>query len=322
VPWLAAAAAALLGYAAFPAFNRYNRDELHFARAVRASEEGRSVEPLRAYLADPGHVRHRAEAQRRIDALYQAAIARLRDLSANQALDPELFRGLLDLVESLRSAGSPDVSVGFVRTQEPEPVTKERKGAEQREHDCRLREHEELRRLARSRGTAILPLGGTFRDESSAHREEMILRRLSESVRRVLGADLLSFRSARAGEAPMLEVRFHVRPSGILYTYTMTRENRSGGDTKTVEGLLRGYEIDWTLTLRPYGAAAARTVTLGSSPVAKLHYRSRPTDPEWAPYAVILYSCFYDFSDRLIRNFGVDPGPVPDTFTFGEAVRT
>ena len=35
-----------------------------------------------------------------------------------------------------------------------------------------------------------------------------------------------------------------------------------------------------------------------------------------APSAVTLYSAFYDMSARMIRNFALDPGKAPNSFTF------
>jgi hypothetical protein len=49
----------------------------------------------------------------------------------------------------------------------------------------------------------------------------------------------------------------------------------------------------------------------------RLQYEPQVRDPDWAFYAVIFYSAFYDMGDRLIRTFGQDPGPPPESFTFG-----
>ena len=66
----------------------------------------------------------------------------------------------------------------------------------------------------------------------------------------------------------------------------------------------------------PPGAEEPFPCKLGSSPASNLNYDGRPGDPDWAPYAIILYSAFYDMSDRLIRGFALDPGPAPSGFSF------
>ena len=45
-------------------------------------------------------------------------------------------------------------------------------------------------------------------------------------------------------------------------------------------------------------------------------------DPSWAPYAILLYSNFYDMSARLIEGFALDPGPKPNTFSFAATAST
>ena len=60
---------------------------------------------------------------------------------------------------------------------------------------------------------------------------------------------------------------------------------------------------------------------LRSEPGSNLTYDSEPSDPSLAIYAVILYSGFYDMSARLIRNFGLDPGPAPNAFSFAAVAR-
>src|SRR5262249_35842751 len=64
------------------------------------------------------------------------------------------------------------------------------------------------------------------------------------------------------------------------------------------------------------GTDKVHVCRLGSLPAANLNYEAAPNDPDWAPYAIILYSGFYDMSARMIRNFALDPGKAPNAFTF------
>src|SRR5262249_39377026 len=90
------------------------------------------------------------------------------------------------------------------------------------------------------------------------------------------------------------------------------------GGQQTVKGLLRSYWINWEITVRaPNGAS--EVFRLPSQPEKELTYDDRKGDPEWAPYAILLYSGFHDMSTRLIREFGLTPQPAPTRFTFAQA---
>ena len=47
--------------------------------------------------------------------------------------------------------------------------------------------------------------------------------------------------------------------------------------------------------------------------------RSFGGEPDWAPYAVLLYSAFHDFASNLVENFGLPAKPLPNEFSFGDA---
>jgi hypothetical protein len=86
-------------------------------------------------------------------------------------------------------------------------------------------------------------------------------------------------------------------------------------------GLLRGYAIAWTVTVTPPGGQSI-VRELGSAPADSLRLEDSETAPDWAPYAVILYSAFHDFSSELILRFGLTPPPAPNVFTFDDATGT
>src|SRR5262249_37313575 len=140
---------------------------------------------------------------------------------------------------------------------------------------------------------------------------------------------------------PVINIVYRIRPSGRLYLYTgmegeepdeepepperpgprfpdLPRPIRVPRLPRTAEktkGLLRGYEAKWRITVRPVGGKE-HVWNLGSVPLTRLTYDSKPSDPEWAPYAVLLHSGFYGLAGKLIGSFGLDPGQPPDTFTF------
>jgi hypothetical protein len=328
-PWLGAAVVAGVAWLAFPLLN----DDLRFREADHNARQQHSPTRLREYLAEPRNTLHRQEAQAAINGFYDEAIARVKKLiegkKAEPALigleggkiDPNLSEGLLALLEALKTSDRPVVTVGFRGQEDPVPSTAEQKALEQFVYDVKLKKEAKLKDIAdrSSEKTAILPSGSTFNKEQSARREQIILTQLRTAVNKVLQADILSLAPVSEDEEPVLLVAYHSYPSGSLYTYTNTEHPRFGPETETVKGLLRGFKSDWTITVRPPGGET-RMCKLESRPALQLKYDSEPNDPDWAPYAIILYSSFDDMAARLVAGFGLDPTRPPDSYTFAQAV--
>jgi hypothetical protein len=156
-----------------------------------------------------------------------------------------------------------------------------------------------------------------FDPAQTARRESVILDRLRAVLQKAVKDDVMVLRPVPPGQKPALEVGYHVFAPGRLYLYTTT--GAPGGDQ--IKGLLRGYEISWTITFLPPGAEEPFPCKLGSQPATNLNYDSQPGDPDWAPYAIILYSAFHDMSSRLIRGFALEPGQAPNAFSFAAVAR-
>src|SRR5207245_711511 len=110
------------------------------------------------------------------------------------------------------------------------------------------------------------------------------------------------------------------------HTWTHSKDGAVPVDesAKKVEGLLRGYAIDWMIGIRTAdgdGEYAGKEFKyeLHSQPAESMHLTSEPGDPAWCPYAVMLYSAFDDMSGKLMSNFGLNPPEAPTSFTFVEA---
>jgi hypothetical protein len=259
-----------------------------------------------------------------IGTYYDRTVAELKKRAADNPtkVDRALMDPLVVLITSLKGVDNPVVTVGFVAELQTDPKTDAEKERERADYDAQLREEPELKVVAASSATksAILPYLQAFEPEQVANREKLIYERLADAVRKAIKTDILTLRPARADEQPMIEVRYKIVPSGSLYRYTTT-----GGfplALKTVNGLIRGYSIKWDIVMRPPGAAEPLRLSVASRPLSSLNYEREPSDPAWAPYAILLYSAFYDLSDRMIRAFALDPGPPPNAFTFSATAST
>lgn len=319
---LMAVAFALLVIFWYPFFriDEFLADDHLFHVAIEKADKDNSPVPLRDYLANSKKQGNREEARRRIAVYYDLAIADLkrRAEACGKEINTEFFDGIIALLEAMKQADKPDVTVVFRGRMDSLPVSVEQKQNERARYDMLLEKHPELRNIAERQAdkTAILSLGNTFGQIEIARREKVILERLSKAVNTVIKRDVLSFRMAEASEKPMIDIAYHIKPSGRLYLYVT--EGRIGEEI--VKGIIRGYEIKWNITIQPPGDGNGRFAwNLDSEGLGQLHYDHRGGDPEWAPYAVVFYSGFYDMAGRLIRNFGLDSGPAPDTFSY-EAV--
>jgi hypothetical protein len=308
------------------------RDDCMYKLAADQAAQDHSPKQLRDYLVDPTCIRHRTEAQAKVNEFYDEAIARVKQLSADKQVDPQLFGGFMALLDSLKTAQRPVVTVSFHATQDADNTTDDERKTEDAEQAKYVEHYPGVQAIIDNspEKTAVLSRGETFNTNQIHRRENVILARLSDSISGVLNADLIQLEPATAGARGMIDVSYYTHPSGELYilrTWDHTDAAAAVDDSqKKVEGLLRGYVIDWDIRIRSAGDESASAkefcYKLHSSPAQSMHLTSQPTDPTWSPYAVMLYSAFYDLSGQLIANFGLTPPDAPTSFTFAEATGT
>jgi hypothetical protein len=323
--------AALQAYLANPKNQRHREeasqrvDDLLFLFAIHRTDTTSSPAAMRDYLANPENQRHRIDARKRITVFYDQAITELKERAAKQnlAINQVFFDGIVAVLESLKEADHPVVRVGFKSQINSVPTSPEQKMTEEIAYALRLERTPELKRIAdRSVDkSAILSAGSTFDPAEISRRENVIFSQFESSVRKAIKKEVLSLQRAKPGQKPTMELAYHVYSPGNLFLYT-TVEKKNGirafqnTPETSLNGLLRGYNIRWTITVRPAKADRAFVWDLQSEPLRDLNYQREFGDPDWAPYAVILYSAFFDMAGKLILNFGLTPETPPDTFTF------
>ena len=298
---------------------RAMRDDRLYAQAEQSATKADSPVALRDYLAEPANVRHRNDARKMIAVYYDRTIAELTERKAKDPakVDKDLFGAMVALLEGMKTAIDPVVTIGFEAVVDPIPKSDEDKEREKLLYSFRLTQEAKLKEIEQksTQKTAILPYLKAFESEQIVIRERVIQERLTDAVKRAIKAEILALKPVAKGQPPVITIRYHIKPSGMMYTYTINQEN----GVRDVVGLLRGYSVDWEIVVRPPGTTKEFVVKIASQPLSQLKYDSEPSDPEWAPYAIILYSAFYDLSDRMIRSFAIDPGPSPNSFSFAAA---
>jgi hypothetical protein len=322
------------------------RDHHRFARAKVRAEDTDSPAPWREYLGDRANVLHREEARAELPPYYQKAIDKVRTLGARANRHPQLFQGFSAILESLRRADSPDVTIAFKSSHILAPTTEVEKLLEkldEADFQKRAPKFNFGQRQSVFYMHGIRPADPAFDVEQTRRREKVIVSRLGEALEKVFVADLLRLQDAR--QAAAIEVAYHIYPAGT-YDYTVTYPalppmpnafpgmkggfaDNPFGDPLGARGpsehhsLLRRYQIDWTITIRPPGNPEVFVTTVSSKASDKLKFADpepgAPPDPDWAPYAIIVYSAFHDFSNQLITSFGLEPLPVPARYSFKDA---
>jgi hypothetical protein len=328
-------------------------DDRFFESCVKTSQQATSPEALRNYLSDKKQNRHEEEARSLLAKMYADAIRGLRerfdhlqatvdqaDKSSDQGSESsvaaalrvseeeseanrrEILDAMVFLLETLQTSETPNVSVRFNST---ENLVSEGDIAkiESLQIEQYLAAYPQLKSLVNAKGTAIVDLGEAFSEDQKHRRESLITDRVEAAVRRVIGPGFVKFVSEFTESAAVLDVSYKVYPSGAIYIGSKSSRDPfqyfKGNAGKTYTGLVRGYDLDWSFVVKAKESDESKEFGFESSPASELSYEERPGDPDWAPYALLMHSSFYDMSNRLIGGFGIPPSPLPRGHRFDEA---
>lgn len=285
-----------------------------------------SAAAMRDYLANASNVLHRDEAARAIDKYYDEAVDHVRELAEARAGDKPLLEGLLALLKNLKAKGSPVVYLGFVAHWTVTPNDPEAQVGEANAKRAYIQQYPEIQLMSEI-SPELVPIdpSAAFTERQIRRRQGIILQRVRDAFGKILPPGLIDFEPGRNATNCEIIVEYDIHPAGKLRLYSQRPETNSYygisqyGAVKTM-GLLRDYEISWQVRLRPQISGPAYEFSVTSNPGQQLRMTSTASDPAWAPYAVTLYSTFYDFSGELVESAGLNAPPAPTNFRFEEAV--
>ena len=100
-----------------------------------------------------------------------------------------------------------------------------------------------------------------------------------------------------------------------FFTLSRTR-GEMGHEERRLVGLLFGIEVDWSFSLVDPGGRVLYHHQTRSEPARALHFRVQPSDPEWAPYSIMMDSAYWNYARQTVARFGVQPPPEKDQFEF------
>jgi hypothetical protein len=292
------------------------RDDRRFAFVDKHAKDEKSPEPYRHYLKEEKNRRHREEAEKGIGVQYDLFKTRIKDFNGKRPRDPQLVAAFLALVEGLKTTNTTDVSVGFQRTIVSLPSGRWFSEAEQNAYTALLGRDTALKALtAKAKGASLLlPDGDIFTPKYLAHRERLVFLRLTAALKGEVAPGLFTLRRAKADETPTLEIGYTIQPTGKVQRLSVKYPD---AEKDTVLGVLRDYDVQWKLTVRPPGKTPPLTAAFRGPIILPNQYVAEPDDPKWAVYAVLLHLAFYELADHLTRGFGQEPG-LPPAFGLGD----
>ena len=140
-------------------------DDRSFAIAEMRARGRRSPASLRDYLGSQSNERHREAALQLIVEFYDEAILRLRQMASGQVIEQNLTRGLLAVLEHVKTQPSPPVTLRFNPKWKVLPDAGPVEVSE-REHQAGYAEIDSvIRQMIQNRGTAILETAEKFSEE-------------------------------------------------------------------------------------------------------------------------------------------------------------
>jgi hypothetical protein len=266
--------------------------------------ERRCVRGLRAYLADRGNTRHRAEAERRIAALFGQVQQRL-DASALASDSPDFAWVLSNLVTSARNSTTTEVPVVVEHAGVPAPRTDRTRRLEWRSVSTFAAGSAALRRRVdlEGRGAVIEPPGGVFRPATFRAWDAQALSRVNAAITALLGADVLDFVPASPGSAA-LTLSYRVFPTGRLSACgpgpqgAALRIVAAGSDDRA-DRLVREYAVRWRLAMPVDDEGGTYELTALTRPSPELRYEPASGDPPWAVSAVVIASAMANLETAL-----------------------
>lgn len=289
-------------------------DDINYNFAVDAATgKDKSVEYLRKYITENKFTLHKKDAQILMDSFYDVEITRLTQLKNKKNTNNQIMIMFINMLKYLKTAVTPDVNVLFTPTFQAEPKTTQEKEYENFVYEYRVEQNPELKALANKslNKSAILTFGDVFKDQYIKLRETVILECIRNTVSKVSNKELMNIISDATKEnIPVLNIKYKIIPDGSLFLFTKESSN---------SGLLRGYKIEWEVGLSIPSIKKQLNERISSKPLRELNYYAELNDPDWAPYAVIILSSFYDFSAELVSSFGFKKPEVPKYFKYNDA---
>jgi len=214
IPYVVLVVAGLACWFVMKEFNTPYRDDEIYAQVTHEPVEPRF---LRAYLVDPRNTRHREQVYSRLEGFYSGPVSRVRA----EGGDPDLREGMAQVLDSLKRADQPVVSIRV--TEKKSPPGKEA-GAADRAKQVSTRTADRIIEVLRGWAPPVTaPAGMVFKEQPPP-----------------IGEQLIAFVEAPEESKPHFDISYEFVPDGAnRYTIRWTAAIRTDVEkdpvkTKTV----------------------------------------------------------------------------------------
>jgi hypothetical protein len=259
-----------------------------------------------------------AEASRGLNQAYEEALQKLNkpgeaDEDAEFAVDEELRRAFAVLLKELSTSESADVYVAFSNAAEL---------AEPQGHEARLnlmKQEESVKRGFPDGKVKIIREGAAFSPKYDNARRNTFLKASSDAFRQVFDANLLSLKALpESGRRNLLvlEVASLIRRTPTYFNYYETNPK---DQLEYSKGLLFGINVTWTFKVFDRQGKELYASQTVSEPAKNISLIDTPGAPEWSVYSILMDSAYYNYSRRIIGQFGLKPPPEKRAFGYKAA---
>ena len=156
----------------------------------------------------------------------------------------------------------------------------------------------------------VIPVGDAFSPVAHQRRAGQVSGALQTSFNAVWPKGMMNILVAKDAKEVPGDVNFWVQAkvNRIPGFYTNT-------ENKKINALLYKCEVQWLFRITRDGKEIGK-FGFRSEPAKHVSYHTNESDPEWAPYSIIMDSAADNFARLIVGRLGLVPPPAPDDYTF------
>ncbi|MCA8946838.1 MAG: hypothetical protein KDB29_11475 [Planctomycetes bacterium] len=225
-------------------------------------------------------------------------------------VDEELRKAFKTVLADLAEAPTPDVYVAFTNKSDLTPP----EGHEEVFND--MLESDSVKRGFPNGDVPVIDPGDAFSAKYDAARRGSFIQVSGEAFRKVFDANLLALKplgdkETRDGKL-VLQVSSEILRTRTYFDYY----NTNAAKQRVSKGLLFGIAVVWELKLFDREGKLLYEKETFSTPGSDLYIDSKPTDPKWAVYSILMDSAYYNYSREIIGSFGLVPPAIKQSFAY------
>jgi hypothetical protein len=157
-----------------------------------------------------------------------------------------------------------------------------------------------------------IPPGDAFSPERDSRRRSAFASAMTDSLTTAFKDDtVMRITSLSPGDD---------RKGKVIFDVKCTPHRVRGGFTLTVggkeAGTLFNFDVDWQFSVIDADGKVLAQNHSRSNPAGSIRFSTRRSDPDWAPYSVLMDSAYYNYCREITGRLGLIPPAIKESFTF------